>query len=79
MKCHYIYDKEAGKVLIPNCWGTVHSDDIRDCICPAYTTFKGFERKEFNEKLNEQKKVIEELEKEIFRLNRILKRVNGFK
>lgn len=30
-KCHYIYDKQAGKVLIPCCWAVVLSNDIRDC------------------------------------------------
>ena len=75
MRCHYVYDKEAGKVLIPGCWGTALSNDIGDCSCPAYTTFEGFERKEFNEKVNELKKEIQGLEKEIFRLNRILKHI----
>lgn len=28
-KCHYIYDKQAGKVLIPCCWAVVLSNDIR--------------------------------------------------
>ncbi|MDO6737102.1 hypothetical protein [Wenyingzhuangia sp. 2_MG-2023] len=33
MKCHYIQDEIAGKVLIPGCWGTVHSNDMSDCYC----------------------------------------------
>ena len=79
-KCHYIYDKEAGKVLIPGCWSVVHSNDMADCTCRNYPeTFAQFERKEYNEKLNEQKEYIKELEKEVARLNRILKRVNGFR
>ena len=79
-KCHYIYDKEAGKGLIHGCWSVVHSNDMSDCTCRDYPeTFAQFERKEYNEKLNEQKTYIKELEKEVARLNRILKRVNGFR
>ena len=33
MKCHYVYDEIAGKVLIPECWAVVLSGDIRDCTC----------------------------------------------
>ena len=53
---------------------------MSDCTCRDYPeTFAQFERKEYNVKLNEQKKYIKELEKEVARLNRILKRVNGFR
>jgi len=80
MKCHYIYDKEAGKVLIPNCLAVVHSNDMRDCTCRDFPeTFNQFERKEYNNKLNKQNIYIKELEKEIAYLNRILKRVNSFR
>jgi len=33
MKCHFIIDDEVGRVLIPECWPVVHSNDIEDCIC----------------------------------------------
>ena len=36
MKCHYVHDKLAGKVLIPGCWGTVHYGEMDDCNCPEY-------------------------------------------
>ena len=29
MKCHYVYDKEVGRVLIPGCWSVVMSNDIK--------------------------------------------------
>ncbi len=32
-KCHYVTDPIAGKVLIPGCWGTIHSQDMADCYC----------------------------------------------
>lgn len=80
MKCHYVYDKEVGKVLIPGCWSVIHSDDMRDCTCRGDSeSFAQFEKKEYNKKLNEQAAYIKELETEIYRLNRILKRINGYK
>lgn len=33
MRCHFVNDPEAGKVLIPGCWSVVHSNDIEDCTC----------------------------------------------
>ena len=77
-KCHYIY--ESGKVLIPGCWSVVHSNDMSDCTCRDHPeTFAQFERKEYNEKLNEQKGYIRELENEVIRFNRILNHLNGFR
>ena len=29
MKCHYVFDKDVGKVLIPSCWSVVMSNDIK--------------------------------------------------
>lgn len=79
-KCHYIYDKKAGKVLIPGCWPVVHSSDMSDCTCRDFLeTFKQFERKEYNNKLKEKSEYIKEIEKENARLIRILRKVNGFK
>jgi hypothetical protein len=78
-KCHYIYDKEAGKVLIPGCWSVVHSNDMSDCTCRDFPeTFKQFERQEYNKKLKEKSEYIKELEKENARLIRILRKVGGF-
>lgn len=33
MKCHYIYDKIAGRVLIPGCMVVAVSGSIEDCTC----------------------------------------------
>ncbi len=80
MKCYYTYDKIVGKVLIPGCWPVVHSNDMRDCSCRNQPeTLAQFERKAYNEKLNEKNTQIKELEHEIAYLNRILRRVNGFR
>lgn len=79
-RCHYVYDKKAGKVLIPGCWPVVHSNDMDTCTCTDFPeTFAQFERKEYNERLNQQKQYIKELESEVNRLSRILRKVNGFR
>ena len=31
--CHYVRGEKGERVLIPGCWGTVHSADMRDCYC----------------------------------------------
>lgn len=33
MKCHYINDKKAGRVLIPGCLAVVHTNDLEQCTC----------------------------------------------
>ena len=77
MKCHYIYDKEVGKVLIPGCWNVVISNEMSRCSCRSYPeTNAQFERQEYNKKVNEQKAYIKELESEVFRLNRIFKKIH---
>lgn len=65
MRCHYIYDKEAGKVHIPGCWAAaIHGPDHCDC----------FLNKEPTEE-SKDKKLIRELEKENAKLNRIIKKL----
>lgn len=63
MKCHYVYDKQAGKVLIPGCWSVVMSDDIRDCTCSSGEdlTFAQFERERYNQELEKRNTIIKEL------------------
>lgn len=76
MKCHYIYDKKYGKVLIPGCWSVVHSNNMRDCICRyRVETFEQFEKKEYQKKLLEKNQQISELEKEVAYLNRLIKKL----
>jgi hypothetical protein len=36
--CHYVHDKIAGKVLIPECWEVVMSGDKSDCTCHNKTS-----------------------------------------
>lgn len=66
MKCHYIYDHEAGKVLIPGCMGSV-IHGVNGCSCRAK------EVRYDVEKLRELSQQVKELETENARLNRVIK------
>ena len=66
MKCHYVYDKEVGRVLIPGCWSVVMSNDIKDCTCtvePISTA--GFERKRYNEEIRKRNAIIKDLRRQV--------------
>lgn len=85
MKCHYTYDPEVGKVLIPGCWAVVHSGDMEDCTCRTEpTTQAGFERQRYNETVRDLRQQIKELESYNAHLNRTIKKLlkkqnNGIK
>lgn len=61
MKCHYVYDKEIGKVLIPGCWAVVLSNDIRDCTCKNNQPSETDEIKKLKNEIRLLKKQINEL------------------
>ena len=66
MKCHYVFDKDVGKVLIPGCWSVVMSNDIKDCTCTIEPSSpEGFERKRYHDELKEKNKTIKELQKQV--------------
>lgn len=70
MKCYYHYDEVSQKkILIPHCWGTIHSEDIEDCICQS-ETLNSFEKEKFNKVINEKDKQIEEMQELIVELNK---------
>ena len=77
MRCHYIYDKNAGKVRIPGCWGGIYGPE--GCTCGSTFTIETFEKNLYNEKLAELNKENKEMQKEIFRLNRIIKKLLNLK
>jgi len=64
MKCHYVIDKVAGKVLIPCCWSVVLSNDIDDCTCSDDFSFAKFEKVRYNTELAKLKKELAELKRE---------------
>lgn len=66
MKCHYIYDKKAGKVWIPGCWNGIYGPE--HCTCRI-------EKQDYNDEDVKLKREIRELEKEVHRLNRIIKKL----
>lgn len=75
MKCRYIYDPKAGKVLIPGCMGVAVSNDFDNCTCRQNSSFSGFEKSEFNKILKQKEDLIKDLESENARLNRIIKKL----
>lgn len=64
MNCHYVYDKIAGKVLIPGCWGVVHSNDIKDCIC------RHNKHKNIEERVLKLEAIVIDLKAQINKLNK---------
>lgn len=74
-KCHYIHDKEAGKVWIPGCMGGTYGPEFCYCKRNEPTTYKGFEKQEYNRILTEKNEQIRELEKENAMLWRIIGKI----
>lgn len=75
MRCHYTYDKKVGKILIPGCWGSVIYG-IEQCTCRnSPTTYKEYERDQYNQKVSELRMEIKDLEKYNASLQRIIKRL----
>ena len=74
MRCHYIYVKKK-KILIPECWQVVHTNDISQCTCKPQT-FEQFEKEKYNDVLGRFKTENEELQKEVFRLRRIVNKLH---
>lgn len=77
MKCHYVYDKKAGKVLIPGCWSVVHSGDIEDCTCrygDEDMTPAGFARERYNQEIAKKNAIIKDLQEEVKYLHSELER-----
>ena len=65
MRCHYVWDEKAGKVLIPGCWPVVLSGDIRDCICKSeFLSETSFENERYRKELTKRNEVIKELQEE---------------
>lgn len=75
MKCHYVYDTKAGKVLMPGCWAVVISGNMEDCYCRNGYTFQDFEKQQYNDVLKKKNELIKDLERENAALNRIIKKL----
>lgn len=70
MKCYYQYDEEKqSRFLVPQCWGTVHSEDLADCICET-SSFHQFENEKFKKAIQEKNKEIKEMQKLIIKLDK---------
>lgn len=77
MKCHYSYDKKAGKFWYPQCWGgAIYGEHM--CTCEDWpSSFEGFERKEYNIMLKEKNQQLKESMREIAVLNRIIRKLTN--
>lgn len=65
MKCHYIVDKIAGRVLIPGCMAAAVSGDIEQCTCRDFDlSFSQFERKRYNDELKRRNDEIKNLQED---------------
>lgn len=73
MKCYYTFDsKTKKKVLIPMCYGTIHSFDLEDCICEPPLTEYFFEKERFNKIVEKKNETIQILLSEIEYLKKII-------
>jgi len=71
MRCRYVHDKDAGKVLIPGCMSVAHSDDIGDCTCEKFgEPYTRFEKEKYNEEVRRLRKIIHGLEEYILTLEK---------
>lgn len=78
MRCHYTYDEEAGKVWIPGCWGGVYRPDA--CTCKnEITTYAQYEKQKYNKEISALRHEVKELEGEVFRLERLNKKLINHK
>lgn len=73
MKCHYTHDYNGNRFLLPGCMGTA-AFGIHACTCRnKYSSFKQFEKQEYNISIKDKDNQIKDLENEVFRLKRLLR------
>lgn len=73
MACYYVNDEEVGKVLISECYSTVHSNDIEDCSCTSYRNFEKVRYNETCKKLKDSAKTLQAANKELMSEIEVLK------
>lgn len=73
MRCHYTYDKKAGKVHIPGCVGSAVFGP-QACTCRS-ETFDEFENERYERTIGELRRRIAGLEQENVRLCRIIRKL----
>jgi hypothetical protein len=82
MRCYHTYDPlYHNKVLIPQCWQVLFSNDISDCTCSELPlTEKEFEKDSYNKKVSVLNAEISELREMVEILkgdnNRLMKMLN---
>lgn len=85
MKCYFTIDPQNGnKVLIPECYGSLHQEDLSCCTCRDFPiTPSQFEKQSYNAKVaelnkevDELKSVVQSLKNDNYQLIRIIEKVN---
>lgn len=69
MKCHYVYTKKHGRILIPGCMSVASGSHISQCTCHAYF--------DLEEKIKDMEDTIKDLEKENKKLHKLIKEFEG--
>lgn len=72
MKCYYTYTDDGERILIPMCYGTIHSFDIEDCVCQDPLTVYHFEKQRYNEVLASKNETIKSQASEIKHLHKVI-------
>jgi hypothetical protein len=78
MKCHFIWDEQTkAKYLIPECYGSLHREDLSMCTCyKRLKSQKEFEKSEYNRRVNQLENDLEYLQKEYNALLRIIEKLS---
>lgn len=74
MKCHYTYDENGNKILVPGCIGTA-ARGIEYCTCQNVESFAEFEKQRYNDTMKALLNDNKELERENARLNRLIRKL----
>lgn len=75
MRCHWAYDEEGNKHLIPGCYGSIYHNSPGECTC-SQLSYKSFEKKEYNDHIQLLKREIEDRDSLIENLQREIERLN---
>jgi hypothetical protein len=65
MACHYVFDEEIGKVLIPGCMAVAISNDKEDCTCRSYRNFEKERYNELSKRMKESIMILQEVNNEL--------------
>lgn len=80
MKCFFTWDEQQQKkVLIPFCYGSLYSEDMRDCTCHKNQTFEQFEKLIYKKVIKEKEEELAFMQKENSALIRVIEKLTKIK